>query len=57
VCGGVYLRLFPLWLNKMAISMSNNSGIPDRVMFHPHELDPDSPRLKMNLKTLAGEIF
>jgi len=57
VCGGVYLRLFPLWLNKIAIRKSNNSGIPGRVMLHPHELDPNPPRLKVNFEAWLVKYF
>ena len=57
VCGGVYLRLFPLGLNKIAIRKSNNSGIPGRVMLHPHELDLDPPRFKVNLEAWLVKYF
>ena len=46
---GVYY-IFPLWLNKIAIQKSINLGIPGRVMLHPHELDPDPPKFKVNLE-------
>ena len=57
VGGGLYLRLFPLWLNKLAIQRFNNSGFPGGVMLHPHELDPNPPRLKVNLEAWLVKYF
>ena len=57
VGGGVYLRVFPLWLHKLAIRRSNNTGLPGSVMLHPHELDPDPPRLKVNLVAWLIKYF
>ena len=57
LCGGVYLRLFPLWINKIAIRKSNSSGVPGRVMLHPHELDSDPPRLKVNIEAWLVKYY
>ena len=57
VCGGVYLRVFPLWMHKWAINRSNNLGFPGSVMLHPHELDPDPPIIKMGLEGWLIKYF
>ncbi|MBL7085899.1 MAG: polysaccharide deacetylase family protein [Candidatus Cloacimonetes bacterium] len=57
VCGGVYLRMFPFWLHKLAIHKSNISGFPGHVMLHPHELDPNPPRLKVSLEPWLIKYF
>jgi len=57
VCGGVYLRVFPLWMHKWAINRSNNLGFPGSVMLHPHELDPDPPIIKIGLEGWLIKYF
>ena len=57
VCGGIYLRLFPFWLNKLSIDIENKSGWPGRVMLHPHELDEHPPRLKINFEGWLVKYF
>lgn len=55
--GGIYLRIFPLWLNKLAINRTNNSGFPGRVMLHPHELDPNPPILNVSFDAWLIKYF
>ena len=57
VGGGVYLRIFPMWLNKYAIRRTNNSGFPAGIMLHPHELDPSPPRLKVSFEAWLIKYF
>lgn len=49
ICGGGYLRLLPFWFVKRGIKKNNASGVPAVLYFHPWELDPDQPRLKLKL--------
>ena len=45
VCGGGYLRLFPLALTCHAINELNRKRQPAIVYLHPWELDPGQPRI------------
>ncbi len=45
VAGGGYFRLYPTWLNKLAIKRINGEGQPAVVYLHPWELDPEQPRV------------
>lgn len=47
--GGGYLRLFPYFFIKNCLHKYNNEGHPVNVYFHPREIDPSHPRLKMPL--------
>ncbi len=49
IAGGGYLRLLPYWFIRNGIRRNNKAGIPVIVYFHPWELDPDQPRLKIGL--------
>ena len=52
VAGGGYLRLFPVWFLRKALSRINEvEGRPTIVYFHPWEIDPDQPRIKAGLKS------
>lgn len=52
VAGGGYLRLYPLWLTRRAISHINNKEKqPAIVYFHPWEIDPGQPRIRAGLKS------
>lgn len=52
ISGGGYLRLFPLWFIKRAITSINTSDRQPVVLyFHPWEIDPDQPRIKAGLKS------
>jgi polysaccharide deacetylase family protein (PEP-CTERM system associated) len=52
VAGGGYLRLFPVWFVRKALSRINEiEGRPAIVYFHPWETDPDQPRIKAGLKS------
>ena len=57
VGGGIYLRLMPFWINRLAFNQDNKSGIPGRVMLHPHELDPKPPKLKVPFETWLIRYF
>ncbi len=47
VGGGGYLRIFPLWFTKIALSNINNKEKKPVVFYiHPWEVDPNQPRLK-----------
>lgn len=58
IAGGGYFRLFPYWFIKMGIKKLNNSGKPVIIYFHPWELDPFFPRMKLgvtkNLRTYCN---
>lgn len=45
VCGGGYLRHFPLWITDRAIESLNREGISAVVYLHPYELEV-SPEIK-----------
>lgn len=45
IAGGFYLRLLPLWLIKAGIKKLNKSGYPAMCFIHPHDLDPEKPRI------------
>ena len=47
--GGGYLRLAPKPLIKWGIEKLHKSGRPLIVYVHPREIDPDHPRLPLNL--------
>ena len=47
--GGFYLRLLPKIVHH-SIKVQNNKGYPAVIYIHSWELDPDTPRLKLNLK-------
>jgi hypothetical protein len=47
--GGFYLRFFPAFIIKGAIKKMNKTGYPAVLSFHPWELDPETPRLKLGL--------
>jgi polysaccharide deacetylase family protein (PEP-CTERM system associated) len=49
--GGGYLRILPLFYTHCAFRRVNNhEGQPVIVYFHPWELDPDQPRIKVGLR-------
>jgi polysaccharide deacetylase family protein (PEP-CTERM system associated) len=48
--GGGYLRLFPFSLTKKMTLKVLGEGRPVVFYIHPREIDPDHPRLPMNLK-------
>jgi polysaccharide deacetylase family protein (PEP-CTERM system associated) len=55
--GGAYLRLFPYWYNKWSIKRLNRRGKPVVIYFHPWELDPDQPRLELDLLARTRHYF
>ncbi|MHC4445676.1 MAG: DUF3473 domain-containing protein [Planctomycetota bacterium] len=52
VCGGGYLRHFPLWINDRAIQSLNDEQIGAVVYLHPYETEP-----KPKIEPLAGLSF
>jgi polysaccharide deacetylase family protein (PEP-CTERM system associated) len=51
VCGGGYLRLYPLALSRYALQRLNADRTSAVVYVHPWEVDPDQPRVKAPLAT------
>ena len=49
--GGAYLRLLPYSLVRGGLRSAQARGVPGTFYIHPWELDPDQPRLKVNMKT------
>lgn len=47
--GGGYLRLFPYWLIRKMTEQVLNAGRPVVFYVHPREIDPNHPRLPMNV--------
>lgn len=47
MAGGGYLRLYPHWFIRRSIHRINREGRPAIIYFHPWELDPNLPRLKV----------
>ena len=47
VAGGGYLRLYPLMITLGAIRSLNKSEQPFMLYFHPWEIDPEQPRLRV----------
>ncbi len=43
VAGGGYLRLYPLWLTRLALRAMERRHRPGVIYVHPWELDPDQP--------------
>jgi polysaccharide deacetylase family protein (PEP-CTERM system associated) len=48
--GGGYFRLFPFFLVSQCIKRLNHRGIPVMSYFHPRDLDPDAPHIRMSWK-------
>jgi polysaccharide deacetylase family protein (PEP-CTERM system associated) len=47
VCGGGYLRIYPLALTRWSVSRLNDrESMPAIVYIHPWELDPEQPRVR-----------
>ncbi len=55
--GGGYLRLFPEWIVDAMITARNRAGEPVVVYFHPWELDPCPPRLRIGIRKRLGYGF
>lgn len=51
--GGAYLRIFPFALVAQALREAESRGTPAMCYIHPWEVDPDQPRLPVNLITRA----
>ncbi|MDZ7815745.1 MAG: polysaccharide deacetylase family protein [Planctomycetota bacterium] len=50
VGGGGYLRIYPFWMTKNVLNSRVRRGEPLVVYFHPWELDPRQPRLRLKLR-------
>jgi polysaccharide deacetylase family protein (PEP-CTERM system associated) len=51
VGGGGYLRLLPCWYTAMGIKKAHRDGLPIITYIHPWEIDPEQPRLPVELLT------
>lgn len=49
--GGAYFRLFPYTLVRSGLRSAERRGVPGTFYIHPWELDPQQPRLPVNMKT------
>jgi polysaccharide deacetylase family protein (PEP-CTERM system associated) len=48
--GGGYLRIYPLWLNRLALRRVNEAEGRSAVLYlHPWEVDPEQPRIRARL--------
>lgn len=48
--GGGYLRIYPLWLNLLAMRRLNDvEGRPAVLYIHPWEVDPGQPRIRASM--------
>jgi len=52
VCGGGYLRLFPLWITEKAIASLNAENIGAVIYLHPYEVETNP-----DIKPLTGLSF
>lgn len=48
--GGGYLRLFPYWLVRRMAKKVQKEGRTVNYYIHPRDIDPNQPRLPMNVK-------
>jgi len=60
--GGGYFRVLPLSVVRRGITRLNHEGTPAMIYFHPWEIDPDPPRLKMAFRDrfqgrFSNELF
>jgi polysaccharide deacetylase family protein (PEP-CTERM system associated) len=51
IAGGGYLRMLPMWYNRLGIAAMQRAGRPTMVYVHPWEVDPDQPRISARLKS------
>jgi polysaccharide deacetylase family protein (PEP-CTERM system associated) len=49
--GGGYLRLLPVWYNRLGFRRAQAEKLPIISYIHPWEIDPEQPRLKGRLKS------
>jgi polysaccharide deacetylase family protein (PEP-CTERM system associated) len=49
--GGAYFRLFPYSLIAAAFRQAERRGVPATFYIHPWEVDPEQPRMDVNMKT------
>jgi polysaccharide deacetylase family protein (PEP-CTERM system associated) len=51
VGGGGYLRLLPKMYTRLGLNQVQKEGLPVVIYIHPWEVDPEQPRLPVNLST------
>lgn len=44
--GGIYFRFLPYWVFRFFLERALKKSYPPVLYFHPHELDPRTPRIK-----------
>ena len=49
ICGGAYFRFFPYWFIRWGIKKCHEEGRPVVFYFHPWEIDPGQPRVKLRV--------
>jgi len=50
LAGGGWLRQFPYWFTRWGIKKLNSANSAAMTYMHPWELDPDIPRVKLDIK-------
>ncbi len=48
--GGFFFRVLPYFIIENGIKRVNKTGNPAVVYLHPREIDPDEPRIRLNLR-------
>ncbi len=51
VAGGGYLRMLPMWYNKLGLRSIAKENHPAMVYVHPWEIDAQQPKIKTRLKS------
>jgi hypothetical protein len=57
IAGGAYFRIYPYHLTRRALQAINNQGRPVAFYFHPWEIDPDQPRIKLPRRISLTHYF
>lgn len=56
-CGGGYFRIFPYFVTRYLLRLCNGGGRPAIFYFHPWEIDPDQPRVKLSWQKTFRHYF
>jgi len=56
-CGGGYFRIFPYTVTRHLLRRVNREGRPAIFYFHPWEIDPDQPRVKLSWQKSFRHYF
>lgn len=56
-CGGGYFRIFPYVVTRYLLQRVNREGRPAIFYFHPWEIDPDQPRVKLSWQKAFRHYF